>query len=183
MSHPNRRRTTIAPSHTDPPVAAAAAATASSTQTPSNASLAGSASSALSMQRNRQYAHLAAQLAALNANLADTENLLRMTACQAEVVRGLGGWMGGLYVYASCFFSSFFSLILFCSFRTLSFFLLLRVPGVWEGFACCGALVSVAFFSRGWIEGCGVILGHRLLSPMFLSSFRTWESHCTNFDA
>jgi len=48
--------------------------------------------------RTRQYAHLGAQLARLNAHLADLENLLRMTAVQAEYVRGLGGWGGGLYV-------------------------------------------------------------------------------------
>ena len=45
---------------------------------------------------SRQYAHLAAQLAQLNAHLADMENLVRMTAVQAEYVRGLGGWCGGL---------------------------------------------------------------------------------------
>ena len=54
------------------------------------------APSASSQNRQRQYAHLNAQLAQLNAHLADMENLLRMTAVQAEYVRGLGGWMGGL---------------------------------------------------------------------------------------
>lgn len=53
-----------------------------------------SASSA--QNRQRQYAHLGAQLAQLNAHLADTENLLRMTAVQAEYMRGLGGWSAGL---------------------------------------------------------------------------------------
>jgi len=48
--------------------------------------------------RSRQYSHLNAQLAQLNAHLADTENLLRMTAVQADYIRGLGGWCGGLYV-------------------------------------------------------------------------------------
>lgn len=52
--------------------------------------------SAASQNRQRQYAHLNAQLARLNAHLADTENLMRITALQAEYVRGLGGWMGGL---------------------------------------------------------------------------------------
>jgi hypothetical protein len=40
--------------------------------------------------------HLHSQLAQLSANLADLENLLRMTSVQAECVRGLGGWHGGL---------------------------------------------------------------------------------------
>lgn len=39
---------------------------------------------------------LHAQLAQLSANLADTENLLRMTSVQAESMRGLGSWHGGL---------------------------------------------------------------------------------------
>jgi hypothetical protein len=42
--------------------------------------------------------HLHSQLAQLSANLADTENLLRMTSVQAESIRGLGSWHGGLYV-------------------------------------------------------------------------------------
>ena len=54
------------------------------------------AGSMAATNRQRQYAHLNAQLAQLNAHLADMENLLRMTAVQAEYVRGLGGWMGGL---------------------------------------------------------------------------------------
>lgn len=45
--------------------------------------------------RARQYAHLQAQLAQLNAHLADMENLLHMTAVQAEYIKGLGGWWGG----------------------------------------------------------------------------------------
>lgn len=55
-------------------------------------------SSTASLARNRQYTHLQSQLAQLNAHLADTENLLAMTAVQAEYLRGLGGWWGGLYV-------------------------------------------------------------------------------------
>jgi len=39
---------------------------------------------------------LHSQLAQLSANLADTENLLRMTSVQAECMRGLGSWHGGL---------------------------------------------------------------------------------------
>ncbi|XXH02709.1 hypothetical protein Hte_009094 [Hypoxylon texense] len=37
----------------------------------------------------------------LSANLADTENLLRMTSVQAEAMRGLGSWHGGLFMAAS----------------------------------------------------------------------------------
>ncbi|KAF3797293.1 hypothetical protein GCG54_00009264 [Colletotrichum gloeosporioides] len=35
-------------------------------------------------------------LAQLSANLADTENLVRMTSVQAESMRGLGAWHGGI---------------------------------------------------------------------------------------
>lgn len=41
-------------------------------------------------------AHLHSQLAQLSSNLSDTENLLRMTAVQAEAMRGLGAWHGGM---------------------------------------------------------------------------------------
>lgn len=51
--------------------------------------------SASTINRNRQYTHLHAQLAQLNAHLADMENLVGMTTVQAEHVRGLGGWWGG----------------------------------------------------------------------------------------
>ncbi|PIG80118.1 hypothetical protein AARAC_011648 [Aspergillus arachidicola] len=40
----------------------------------------------MSAAKTRQYANLQAQLEQLNANLADTQNLLRMTAVQAEVL-------------------------------------------------------------------------------------------------
>lgn len=53
------------------------------------------AASASTVNRNRQYSHLHAQLAQLNAHLADLENLAGMTAVQAEYVRGLGAWWGG----------------------------------------------------------------------------------------
>lgn len=39
---------------------------------------------------------LHSQLAQLSNNLSDTENLLRMTSVQAECMRGLGSWHGGL---------------------------------------------------------------------------------------
>ncbi|KAK4117482.1 hypothetical protein N656DRAFT_793953 [Canariomyces notabilis] len=49
----------------------------------------------------RQLAQLHSQLAQLSANLADTENLLRMTSVQAESMRGLGSWHAGLFMAAS----------------------------------------------------------------------------------
>ncbi|KAI0883737.1 DASH complex subunit Hsk3 like-domain-containing protein [Annulohypoxylon maeteangense] len=51
--------------------------------------------------KSRQLTHLHSQLAQLSANLADTENLLRMTSVQAEAMRGLGSWHGGLFMAAS----------------------------------------------------------------------------------
>lgn len=52
----------------------------------------------MSAAKTRQYAHLHAQLAQLNANLADTQNLLRMTAVQAGDMRFLGGYIGALFM-------------------------------------------------------------------------------------
>ncbi|KAL2846236.1 DASH complex subunit Hsk3 like-domain-containing protein [Aspergillus pseudodeflectus] len=54
--------------------------------------------SSMSAAKTRQYAHLHSQLAQLNAHLADTENLLRMTAIQAEDMRFLGGYVGALFM-------------------------------------------------------------------------------------
>ncbi|KAL7916166.1 DASH complex subunit Hsk3 like domain-containing protein [Trichoderma velutinum] len=54
-----------------------------------------------SLMKSRQLTHLHAQLEQLSANLADTENLLRMTSVQAEAMRGLGSWHGGLFMAAS----------------------------------------------------------------------------------
>jgi hypothetical protein len=51
-----------------------------------------------SASKTRQLSHLHAQLAQLTANMSDMENLLRMTAVQAEGMRGLGGYAGGMYV-------------------------------------------------------------------------------------
>jgi hypothetical protein len=45
-------------------------------------------------QKPRQLSHLQAQLAQLTANVADLENLMRMTAVQAQSMRGLGGYSG-----------------------------------------------------------------------------------------
>ncbi|KAI9933862.1 hypothetical protein ASPWEDRAFT_35812 [Aspergillus wentii DTO 134E9] len=52
--------------------------------------------SSMSAAKTRQYANLQTQLAQLNANLADTQNLVRMTAVQAEDMRFLGGYFGAL---------------------------------------------------------------------------------------
>lgn len=54
--------------------------------------------SSSSSNKNRQYAHLHAQLAQLNAHLADTENLVRMTAVQAQDMRFLGGYVGSMFM-------------------------------------------------------------------------------------
>ncbi|KUI60148.1 High osmolarity sensitivity protein 3 [Cytospora mali] len=51
--------------------------------------------------KQRQLTQLHSQLAQLSANLSDTENLLRMTSVQAECMRGLGSWHGGLFMAAS----------------------------------------------------------------------------------
>ncbi|KEF60522.1 uncharacterized protein A1O9_02083 [Exophiala aquamarina CBS 119918] len=58
----------------------------------------GTSFNATSTNKNRQYAHLHAQLAQLNAHLADTENLVRMTAVQAQDMRFLGGYVGALFM-------------------------------------------------------------------------------------
>ncbi|KAI9804960.1 MAG: hypothetical protein M1833_006263 [Piccolia ochrophora] len=49
----------------------------------------------------RQLAHLNAQLAQLQAHVADLESLVRMTGVQAEFLRGLGGYVGGMFMAAS----------------------------------------------------------------------------------
>lgn len=46
--------------------------------------------------KSRQLSHLNAQLAQLTAHMSDMENLLRMTAVQAEGMRELGGYAGGM---------------------------------------------------------------------------------------
>ncbi|KAL5366380.1 DASH complex subunit Hsk3 like-domain-containing protein [Aspergillus floccosus] len=67
---------------------------------PTSTTSAGSAASSTSMSaaKTRQYTHLHSQLAQLNAHLADTENLLRMTAVQAQDMRFLGGYVGALFM-------------------------------------------------------------------------------------
>ncbi|KAF2083534.1 hypothetical protein K490DRAFT_51424 [Saccharata proteae CBS 121410] len=59
------------------------------------------ASTMPSSQKSRQLSHLNAQLAQLTANISDLENLMRMTAVQAESMRGLGGYSGGMFMAAS----------------------------------------------------------------------------------
>ncbi|PQE05008.1 High osmolarity sensitivity 3 protein [Rutstroemia sp. NJR-2017a BBW] len=58
-------------------------------------------STAPSSIKPRQLSHLHSQLAQLSANLADLENLLRMTSVQAESIKGLGAFHGGLFMAAS----------------------------------------------------------------------------------
>lgn len=55
--------------------------------------------STLPSQKPRQLSHLQAQLAQLTANVADLENLMRMTAIQAQSMRELGGYSGGMWVF------------------------------------------------------------------------------------
>ena len=52
----------------------------------------------MSSTKARQYAHLHSQLAQLNAHLADTDNLVRMTAVQAQDMRFLGGYVGAMFM-------------------------------------------------------------------------------------
>ncbi|TGO52742.1 hypothetical protein BOTNAR_0315g00020 [Botryotinia narcissicola] len=54
-----------------------------------------------SSTKPRQLSHLHAQLAQLSANLGDLENILRNTSIQAESIRGLGAYHGGLFMAAS----------------------------------------------------------------------------------
>lgn len=68
------------------PTSAAAGASTTGSQTSSTTT------------KTRQYAQLQTQLAQLNANLADTENLVRMTAVQAGDIRFLGGYVGALFM-------------------------------------------------------------------------------------
>ncbi|KAF2447142.1 hypothetical protein P171DRAFT_356460 [Karstenula rhodostoma CBS 690.94] len=52
-------------------------------------------------QKPRQISHLQAQLAQLTANMADLESLVGMTARQAQDMRGLGGYVGAMFMSAS----------------------------------------------------------------------------------
>ena len=52
----------------------------------------------MSAAKSRQYTHLQSQLAQLNANLSDTQNLLRMTSVQAGDIRFLGGYVGAMFM-------------------------------------------------------------------------------------
>ncbi|GIK06239.1 hypothetical protein Aspvir_001884 [Aspergillus viridinutans] len=70
----------------------------STTASASSSMGSGMGNSGMSAAKTRQYAHLHSQLEQLNANLADTQNLLRMTAVQAEDMRFLGGYVGALFM-------------------------------------------------------------------------------------
>jgi hypothetical protein len=54
--------------------------------------------STIPSQKPRQLSHLHSQLAQLTAHVSDLEQLLRMTAVQAESMRSLGGYAGAMYV-------------------------------------------------------------------------------------
>jgi hypothetical protein len=56
----------------------------------------GSRLSTVPSQKPRQLSHLQAQLAQLTANMSDLESLMRMTAGQAQDMRGLGGYVGAM---------------------------------------------------------------------------------------
>jgi len=56
-----------------------------------------------SATKNRHLAQLHSQLAQLSANLANLDNIVHMTAKQAQSMRDLGAWSGGLYVILLCF--------------------------------------------------------------------------------
>ncbi|KAL4805852.1 hypothetical protein BDV18DRAFT_13953 [Aspergillus unguis] len=55
----------------------------------------------MSTTKQRQYAQLESKLAQLNANLADTKNLVGVTAVQARDMRFLGGYVGALFMGAA----------------------------------------------------------------------------------
>ncbi|CEJ59715.1 Putative DASH complex subunit Hsk3 [Penicillium brasilianum] len=99
-SHPSYPRATILPNSTSTNLNATTThnpyQSQHNTQYQNQSTSSGTAS--MSASKQRQYAHLHAQLAQLNANLADTQNLLRMTAVQAGDIRFLGGYMGALFM-------------------------------------------------------------------------------------
>ena len=98
MNHPP---TSTSSGHTSThlPTSFTATHTLSSNTFPSSSTT--TTTSSLSSNKTRQYAHLHAQLAQLNAHLADTENLVRMTAVQAGDIRFLGGYVGALFMGAA----------------------------------------------------------------------------------
>jgi len=61
----------------------------------------GSRLSTVPSQKPRQLSHLQAQLAQLTANMSDLESLMRMTAGQAQDMRGLGGYAGAMFLSSS----------------------------------------------------------------------------------
>ena len=73
-----------------------------------------------SSAKARQLSHLNSQLAQLQAHLADLQDIMRVTAVQAENIKALGGLNGALWVFSFSFptppflfFFLFFSLFLF----------------------------------------------------------------------
>ena len=65
-------------------------------QAPRPQSSANSRLSTVPSQKPRQLAHLHSQLAQLTAHAHDLQQLLGMTAVQAESMRGLGGYAGAM---------------------------------------------------------------------------------------
>lgn len=70
---------------------------ASTSSQRSNPAQSQSQPSSTSSAKARQYAHLNAQLAQLSANMADFDNIMKMTAVQARAMRELGGYAGAMY--------------------------------------------------------------------------------------
>ncbi|EER29887.1 hypothetical protein CPC735_012050 [Coccidioides posadasii C735 delta SOWgp] len=94
--HPPSRPSSAAFTHSR---AQAAAPSTTPASTSTSASII--SASSMSASKARQYAHLHAQLVQLNAHLADTDNLVRMTSAQAGDMRFLGGYVGGLFMGAA----------------------------------------------------------------------------------
>ncbi|KAF8453012.1 DASH complex subunit Hsk3 like-domain-containing protein [Terfezia claveryi] len=60
-----------------------------------------STTASASSNKHRQLSHLNSQLTQLHAHLSDLEDLVRMTAVQAEHIRALGGIHGALLMSAA----------------------------------------------------------------------------------
>ncbi|KKK20953.1 hypothetical protein ARAM_006715 [Aspergillus rambellii] len=86
------------PRHSILPSSSSSSSSLNPNMNSSSSSFSNANASSMSATKTRQYAHLHSQLAVLNAHLADTENLLRMTAVQAEDMRFLGGYVGALFM-------------------------------------------------------------------------------------
>lgn len=84
------------PPHAETPHVVAAKMSTNSARTPCHNTSARLSTVPTSASKSRQLSHLHAQLAQLTAHMSDLENLLRMTIVQAEGMRGLGGYAGGM---------------------------------------------------------------------------------------